>query len=34
MNYNVEGEFQVDLYTLPDSLIRQLWDFTVEKVGR
>ena len=30
----VEGEFQVDLYTLPDSLIRQLWDFTTEKLGR
>lgn len=29
-----EGEFQVDLYTLPDSLIRQLWDFTSEKIGR
>ena len=29
-----EGEFQVDLYTLPDSLIRQLWDFTAEKLGR
>ncbi len=28
-----EGEFQVDLYTLPDSLIRQLWDFTTEKLG-
>ncbi|MCJ1275116.1 hypothetical protein MMC21_002916 [Puttea exsequens] len=28
-----QGEFQVDLYTLPDSLIRQLWDFTVEKLG-
>lgn len=30
----VEGEFQVDLYTLPDSLIRSLWDFTIEKLGR
>ncbi|KAL6721599.1 transcription factor TFIIF complex subunit Tfg3 [Lecanora helva] len=29
-----QGEFQVDLYTLPDDLIRQLWDFTVDKVRR
>ncbi|KAK0507666.1 hypothetical protein JMJ35_009555 [Cladonia borealis] len=29
-----QGEFQVDLYTLPDSLIRSLWDFTIEKLGR
>lgn len=29
-----QGEFQVDLYTLPDSLIRQLWDFTNEKIVR
>lgn len=29
-----QGEFQVDLYTLPDSLIRQLWDFTNEKLAR
>ncbi len=28
-----EGEFHVDLYTLPDSLIRMLWDFSVEKLG-
>ncbi|KAK4696521.1 transcription initiation factor TFIID/TFIIF subunit, partial [Lecanoromycetidae sp. Uapishka_2] len=28
-----QGEFQVDLYTLPDSLIRQLWDFTTDKLG-
>lgn len=31
---SAEGEFQVDLYTLPDSLIRQLWDFTNEKIVR
>ena len=31
---STEGEFQVDLYTLPDSLIRQLWDFTNEKIVR
>ena len=27
----IEGEFHVDLYTLPDSLIKMLWDFTQEK---
>lgn len=27
-----EGEFHVDLYTLSDSLIRQLWDYTLEKL--
>ncbi|KAK2737567.1 hypothetical protein FQN57_007502 [Myotisia sp. PD_48] len=26
-----QGEFHVDLYTLPDSLIRMLWEFTQEK---
>jgi len=26
-----EGEFHVDLYTLPDHLIKMLWDFTTEK---
>lgn len=29
-----EGEFHVDLYTLPENLIRMLWEFTNEKVGR
>ncbi|KAI9875370.1 MAG: hypothetical protein M1830_008573 [Pleopsidium flavum] len=28
-----QGEFHVDLYTLPDSLVRMLWDFSSEKVG-
>jgi len=28
-----QGEFHVDLYTLPDALIKMLWDFTTEKVG-
>lgn len=28
-----EGEFHVDLYTLPDSLVRMLWEFCVEKLG-
>lgn len=27
-----EGEFHVDLYTLPEPLIKMLWDFTTEKV--
>ncbi|KAL1998746.1 hypothetical protein VTN02DRAFT_5639 [Thermoascus thermophilus] len=26
-----QGEFHVDLYTLPDALIKMLWDFTQEK---
>lgn len=26
-----EGEFHVDLYTLPDGLIKMLWDFTQDK---
>jgi len=26
------GEFHVDLYTLPDPLVKQLWDFTVSKI--
>jgi transcription initiation factor IIF auxiliary subunit len=26
------GEFHVDLYTLPDTLIRMLWDFSASKV--
>jgi transcription initiation factor IIF auxiliary subunit len=30
---HIEGEFHVDLYTLPDSLIRMLWDFSQEKLG-
>lgn len=29
----LEGEFHVDLYTLPEPLIKTLWDFTNEKVG-
>jgi transcription initiation factor IIF auxiliary subunit len=27
----VEGEFHVDLYTLPDALVRMLWDFVQSK---
>lgn len=26
-----QGEFHVDLYTLPDTLLKMLWDFCVEK---
>ncbi|PSN65843.1 transcription initiation factor TFIID subunit 14 [Corynespora cassiicola Philippines] len=26
------GEFHVDLYTLPDSLVKMLWEFTASKV--
>ena len=26
-NQSTEGEFHVDLYTLPDSLVKMLWDF-------
>jgi hypothetical protein len=25
------GEFHVDLYTLPDSLIKMLWDFASDR---
>jgi transcription initiation factor IIF auxiliary subunit len=25
------GEFSVDLYTLPDGLVKQLWEFTSSK---
>lgn len=28
-----QGEFHVDLYTLPEGLIKMLWEFTNEKVG-
>ncbi|KAF2122922.1 transcription initiation factor TFIID subunit 14 [Lophiotrema nucula] len=27
------GEFHVDLYTLPDTLVKNLWDFTSQKVA-
>jgi transcription initiation factor IIF auxiliary subunit len=27
-----DGEFHVDLYTLPDQLVKLLWDFTASKV--
>ena len=27
-----EGEFHVDLYTLPDHLVKMLWEFTSSKV--
>lgn len=30
-NCFLDGEFHVDLYTLPDQLIQQLWDFTGQK---
>ena len=26
------GEFHVDLYTLPEGLVKQLWDYTGQKV--
>ena len=28
-----DGEFHVDLYTLPDQLIKMLWDFTSQRVN-
>jgi hypothetical protein len=31
-NDGIDGEFHVDLYTLPDNLVKQLWDFTASKV--
>ena len=30
---DTDGEFQVDLYTLPDQLIKMLWDFVNQKVN-
>jgi transcription initiation factor IIF auxiliary subunit len=30
-NGKTDGEFHVDLYTLPDSLVKMLWDFTASK---
>ena len=27
----LDGEFHVDLYTLPDTLVKMLWDFTASK---
>ena len=30
-DFEAEGEFHVDLYTLPDNLIQMLWSFTKEK---
>lgn len=27
----VDGEFHVDLYTLPDQLVKMLWDFVSSK---
>lgn len=29
----LDGEFHVDLYTLPDHLVKSLWDFTAERVA-
>lgn len=31
-NRHIDGEFHVDLYTLPDPLIKMLWDFTSARV--
>lgn len=31
-NNNIDGEFHVDLYTLPDNLIKMLWEFTSNRV--
>lgn len=28
----IDGEFHVDLYTLPDNLVKMLYDFTASKV--
>lgn len=30
-NAIADGEFHVDLYTLPDTLVKMLWDFTASK---
>ena len=31
-NVPVDGEFHVDLYTLPDKLVEMLWNFSEERV--
>jgi hypothetical protein len=31
--FSADGEFHVDLYTLPDQLIKMLWDFTSNRVN-
>lgn len=31
MTQSTDGEFHVDLYTLPDNLVKMLWDFTASK---
>jgi len=31
--FPADGEFHVDLYTLPDQLIKMLWDFTSNRVN-
>lgn len=28
---STDGEFHVDLYTLPDTLVKMLWDFTSQR---
>lgn len=33
LTFYTEGEFHVDLYTLPEPLVKMLWDF-VSKEGR
>lgn len=30
---HTDGEFHVDLYTLPDQLVKMLWDFVNQKVN-
>lgn len=32
LTFSTDGEFHVDLYTLPDNLIKMLWDFTSNRV--
>ena len=32
LTHDADGEFHVDLYTLPDNLIKLLWDYTSQKV--
>lgn len=31
LSLSKDGEFHVDLYTLPDFLVKMLWDFTASK---
>lgn len=33
LTFTTDGEFHVDLYTLPDQLVKMLWDFVNQKMN-